>query len=115
MEWDDVHLSSPGLATRLEGLAGDVGDTARELVRSPPGAGPAAMLLQELAGLLLRDQALDADVVARSAVDDVEPAAADQHVVAGAAEEDVVPGTADQHVIAVAAVRRELDGAECES
>ena len=76
------------------------------LVARRPGLARRRCCYRELAGLLLRDQALDDDVVARAAVEDVEAAAADQHVVAGAADEDVVAGAADQDVVAVAAIGR---------
>ena len=58
--------------------------------------------------------ALDDDIVAWAAVEDVEPAAAEQHVVAGAAEQSVVAFAADQDVVAVAAIGGELDAARRE-
>ncbi len=53
-------------------------------------------------------RALNGDVVARSAVENVLPRAADQHVVARAAGQSVVAGAADQDIVAVAAIRGEL-------
>jgi len=50
------------------------------------------------------------DIVAGSAIEDVEPEAADEHVVSGAAVEDVVAIAADQDVVAVAAIGGELHG-----
>ena len=49
-------------------------------------------------------EGLNEDVVAGSAVEDVDPWAADQHVVACSAGEGVVAGAADQDVVAVAAI-----------
>ena len=55
--------------------------------------------------------ALDLDVVAVAAVEDIRAQPAEEHVVAGAAEEDVVAVAADQHIVALAAVGGEQDHA----
>ena len=55
--------------------------------------------------------ALDDDIVAGAAVQDVQSAATDQHVVTRTARQRVVAGAADQDVVAVAAIGDELDAA----
>ena len=51
--------------------------------------------------------AVDLDVVAVAAVEDVGAGPAEQHVVTRAAEDGVVAGAADQHVVTGAAAQRE--------
>jgi hypothetical protein len=55
-------------------------------------------------------ETLNDDIVARSAIEDVEPEAADEHVIAGTTAQDVIAIAADQDVVAVAAIGGQLDG-----
>src|ERR1700722_12221774 len=57
------------------------------------------------------DDRIEEDVVARSAIEDIHPAAAEENVVARTAGQNVVAGTADEEVIAVATIGRELNAA----